>query len=429
MTLPMSYPASPKMQKTRGSRVNKALFVSLLLGVLLAWSTPSWAGVKLNINEDSSIELGFRMQTQFLSSTNSNADSSGDHEEKFTIRRASIRVGGNVTKWVKFFLQIGNNDEPGTDNDVNDVEMIDAYINLHLHDLAQVIMGELLVPSSRQHLTSSAALMAIDHPGITGYSLTWGLNGGAIFNTAAFEDGNLALEGDANLRDLGATLFGTFSLTDMVHAKYYVGAYNGIHFMNDDDDKERVAARLQINFLDPEPNYYNLSTYLGQKKTIGIGASIDSQQRIAHDLIDDDNVNYIFYSVDAFADLPVGPGSATIEAGYSNLNLDNSTALRDSANGPPKNGQETEGQGFYVQSGYFINNLNLQPWALYESWYSDASDDVGSWSAWRVGLSYFIKGHNANIKVGFEQFSSAQDIGGVADKNIESFLIGFYVSY
>ena len=425
----MSYFASPKMQKTRGSRARRALFVGLLLGVFFALSTTSWAGVKVKIDEDSSLELGFRMQTQFLSSTNSNADSSGGHEEKFTIRRASIRVGGNVTKWVKFFLQIGNNDEPGTDNDASDVEVIDAYINLHLHDLAQIIMGGLMVPSSRQHLTSSAALMAIDHPGITGYNLTWGLNGGAIFNTAAFEDGDLDLEGDVNLRDLGATFFGSFSLNDMVHAKYYVGAYNGIHFMNDDDDKERVAARVQFNFLDPEPTYYNLSTYLGQKKTIGFGASVDHQQRIARDLIDDDNVNYTFYSVDAFADIPVGPGSANIEAGYSNLDLDNLTALRDSASGPPKNGKETQGQGFYVQSGYFINNLNLQPWALYESWYSDASDDLGSWSAWRVGLSYFIKGHNANIKVGFEQFRSDNDIGGVTDRNIESFLIGFYVSY
>jgi hypothetical protein len=425
-----SYFADPKMQKKSGSRRKGALFIGLLLGVILALPTSSWAGVKMKIDEDSSIELGFRMQTQFLSSTNANADSSEDHEEKFNIRRASIRLGGNVTKWVKFFIQVGNNDEPGTDNEANDVNLIDAYINLHIHDLAQIIMGELLVPSSRQHLTSSAALMAIDHPGISGYSLTWGLNGGAVFNTAAFEDGNLDLEGDVNVRDLGATLFGSFSLNDMVHAKYYVGAYNGIHFRNDDDDKERVAARVQINFLDPEPTYYNLSTYLGQKKTIGIGASVDHQQRIARDLLDDDNVNYTFYSFDAFADIPVGPGSATIEAGYSNLDLDNSTALRDSASGPSKNAKETQGQGFYVQSGYFINNLNLQPWALYESWYSDASDDLGSWSAWRAGLTYFFKGHNANIKVGFEQFRSDQNIGRISDdKNIESFLIGFYVSY
>jgi len=31
--------------------------------------------------------------------------------------------------------------------------------------------------------------------------------------------------------------------------------------------------------------------------------------------------------------------------------------------------------------------------------------------------------------MGFEQFMSDETIGGPADKNIESFLVGFYVSY
>jgi hypothetical protein len=31
--------------------------------------------------------------------------------------------------------------------------------------------------------------------------------------------------------------------------------------------------------------------------------------------------------------------------------------------------------------------------------------------------------------MGFEQFRAVEEIGGTASKNIESFLIGFYVSY
>ncbi len=200
--------------------------------------------------------------------------------------------------------------------------------------------------------------------------------------------------------------------------------------MNKDEDKERVTARIQINFLDPEPGYYNLSTYLGEKKTIAIGCSIDHQMRIARDTVKQDNVNYTWFSFDGFAELPVGPGSATLEAGYNNLSLENSTSLQTSATGPPQNAKETQGQGFYVQTGYFIKDLNLQPWALYERWNSDASDDLGSWQAWRAGLSYFVKGLNANIKVGFEQFISDQNIGGISEqKTIESFLLGFYVTY
>jgi hypothetical protein len=400
----------------------------VLVGILLVCSSASWAGVKLQIDQDSNLELGFRLQTQFLSSTNSQADAGNDHEEKFLLRRARIRLGGSVTKWVKFFIQVGSDSE--ADGSVGDAKVIDGFINLHLLDQAQIIMGEYIAPAGRQHLTSSAAMMAIDRPGITNYNLTWGLDGGAVFNTAVLEDGNLDLSGDGNVnRDIGATLFGSTSFTETFHAKYYVGGYTGIQYMNNAEDKERVTARVQLNFFDPEPGYYNLSTYLGAKKTVAIGASFDHQQRIARDTVTDDNINYIYYSIDAFADIPVGPGSTTFEAGYSNLDLGDSTALRDSASGPPKNTKETEGEGLYVQSGYYLEDLNLQPWALFECWDSDASDDVGSWSAWRVGVSYFIKGHNANIKVGFEQFRAAEKIGGAADKNIESFLIGFYVSY
>jgi len=405
-----------------------ALLAGVLVGVLLVWPSASWAGVELQIDQDSNLELGFRLQTQFLSSTNSQADAESEHEEKFLLRRARIRLGGNVTKWVNFFMQIGS--DSGEDGSVGDAKVIDGFINLHLLEQAQVILGEHMAPAGRQQLTSSAAMLAIDRPGITDYNLTWGLNGGAVFNTAIFDDGNLDLSGDGNVnRDIGVTLFGSTSFTETFHAKYYVGGYTGIQFMNNAEDKERVTGRVQLNFFEPEPGYYNLSTYLGRKKTVAIGASIDHQQRIARDTITDDNVNYIWYSFDAFADIPVGPGSTTFEAGYSNLDLEDSTSLRDSASGPPKNAKETEGKGFYVQSGYYLENLNLQPWALYECWYSDASDDAGSWSAWRVGLSYFIKGHNANIKVGLERFSAAEKIGGSADKNIDTFLIGFYVSY
>jgi len=404
------------------------VLTGVLIGVLLAWPSAAWAGVKLQIDQDSNLELGFRLQTQALSSTNSQADAENDHEEKFLLRRARIRLGGSVTKWVNFFIQVGSDSEE--DGSVGDAEVIDGFINLHLLDQAQIIMGEHMAPAGRQHLTSSAAMMAIDRPGISDYNLTWGLNGGAVFNTAVFDDGNLDLSGDGKVnRDIGVTLFGYTSFTETFHAKYYVGGYTGIQFMNDAEDKERVTARVQLNFFEPEPGYYNLSTYLGAKKTVAIGASIDHQQRIARDTMTNDNVNYTWYSFDTFADIPLGPGSATFEAGYSNLDLEDSTSLRDSDSGPPKNAKETEGKGFFIQTGYYLENLNLQPWALFERWYSDAPDDVGSWSAWRVGLSYFFKGHNANIKVGFEQFRADEKIGGTADKNIESFLIGFYVSY
>lgn len=137
-----------------------AVLTGVLVGVLLVWPSASWAGVKLQIDQDSNLELGFRLQTQFLSSTNSQADAENDHEEKFLLRRARIRLGGSVTKWVKFFIQVGSDSEE--DGSVGDAKVIDGFINLHLLDQAQIIMGAHMAPAGRQHLTSSAAMMAID---------------------------------------------------------------------------------------------------------------------------------------------------------------------------------------------------------------------------------------------------------------------------
>jgi hypothetical protein len=36
---------------------------------------------------------------------------------------------------------------------------------------------------------------------------------------------------------------------------------------------------------------------------------------------------------------------------------------------------------------------------------------------------------DSNLELGFEQFRAAEKIGGTADKDFETFLIGFYASY
>jgi hypothetical protein len=92
----------------------------------------------------------------------------------------------------------------------------------------------------------------------------------------------------------------------------------------------------------------------------------------------------------------------------------------------------TEGKGHFVQGAYFFNNLRLQPWAGYEYW--EANYPSGTWNAYRVGLTYFLKGHNANIKFGYERVNTKKDIGPTPTNtssrdSINTFLLGFYVEF
>ena len=400
--------------------MRRIIFIGLIVTVFLALPLSSMAGVKLKIDEDTDIDLGFRLQTQYLSSDNASTTDTNSKND-FNVRRARIRLGGNVTKWFSFFLQTEKGS--GADGGGYDMRLIDAFIKIKPHPLANFIIGENMAPAGRQITTSSGGLMAIDRPGITNYNLTWGLTGRLQFNNASYSAGDLALSNDEAVRDNGGTLFGSTSFSDRFHLKYYLGMYDGIQNVSGEDEN-RYTARVQFNFLDPEPGYYNLSTYVGKKKTIGIGFSYDSQDKITTDSIKGD-IDYNFYEVDAFAELPVGPGTITAETAFQALDLDDATSLDDGSL-TPKDARNTQGDGFYFQTGYLFNNW--QPWVGFEQWNSDAPDDTGSWDAWRAGLTYFVKGHNANIKLGYESWKSDQPFSGTED-TINSLLLGFYITY
>jgi hypothetical protein len=108
------------------------------------------------------------------------------------------------------------------------------------------------------------------------------------------------------------------------------------------------------------------------------------------------------------------------------------------ASGPVRSGiidhpmNATEGKGFYIQGGYYFSNWKVQPWANYEQW--NATNALGRWNAFRVGLSYFLDGNNSNIKIGYERVNTEKDIGSSETLNsgkdsINTFMIGYYYSF
>jgi hypothetical protein len=389
------------------------------------------AGVKMKIGDDSQLHLGMRVQAQYLVTDRDISSSSSGWEDvdDFRVRRARFRLGADVTKWVSAFLQSDSAD--GVDH-----KIIDAFVKLKLHPWFNVIMGENMhAGSSRQNLTSSGGLMAIDRPGLANKNLTWGLTNRAEFNGRSLNGPNSSSDGlgaaTNAVRDMGVDIFGSGAVGEGVSLKYYLGYADGRQASGTDDDDERIGARVQLNFGDPEPGFYGLSTYLGKKQTISIGAFWDSQDNVGEvgratdtkgtaTTADDTLTNgtgtlydYESFGFDLFAEQPVGDGAVTFEAGYVDVDLDGMV-------------KKSEGDGFFVQAGYFINNW--QPWAMFEQWDSEATDDTGDIDTFRIGLTYFIKGHNANVKVGYESYNSDKDII-TGEDSIDTILVGFYMTY
>ncbi|MBT3191708.1 MAG: porin, partial [Verrucomicrobia bacterium] len=291
--------------------------VSIVAASLVCVAGIATAGAKIEIDEQSGIDLGFRVQP-LLVVTESDIDGDGelDTESDFKVRRARLRLKGTLTDRITAFLQtdIGS----GANGSGYDWRVIDAWVSVRINPLFTVLAGENMVPASRQNLTSSGALMAIDRPGINYKTLTWGTRSVYAFANRTFLDADAGLRGEIDVRDAGATAFGATSFTDDMHFKYYAGVYDGIQFA--DEDNLRYAGRVQVNFFDAEDKYFNLSTYLGSKKTVGIGASYDTQDAVST-CESMDVVDYTFYTFDAFVDLPCGPGTFTAEAAYEMLDL------------------------------------------------------------------------------------------------------------
>lgn len=368
----------------------------------------AFAGAKLQINDTSSIDFGYRLQVlNIYTDKDLDGDGKWDSYDDWNVRRARLRVGSVINEHVSIFLQ--------TDISTNTVQMIDAYIQLKRDNWLQLIVGQNMAPGSRQNLTSSGALMAIDRPGQAYKSLTWGLRAASTFNTVKFAD-TPGLSGPMGVRDVGGTLFGSGSLGDNLSMKYYVGTYDGVQAAG--NDEERMAARVQFNLGDAEGGYYNSSTYLGKKRTIGVGVSFDSQKKVFAFPGATDAADYTFLSADLFAEQPVGGGSLTFEGAFTQVDL-----------GGKAETDHIEGSGFYAQFGYLLPNGKLQPWFLYEDWGADNSSDMGSYSLMRAGFTWFLAGQNANIKLGYENFTSGADLTAGGEDAVSSIVLGFFTNF
>ncbi len=390
------------------------------IGVMSA--TQAHAGATIDIGADSNIDLGFRVQALYLNN-DSNLKS---NTNEFKLRRARFRLKGNATKYFTGFLQTEFSDdlEPGG----GDMRLIDGWIMAKPFELLNVIGGMHMAAVTRQGMTTSGALMAIDRPGINNYLLTWGGRGRVAFNTGSLAGTKNGLLGDVVVRDLGFSLFGKTSFTDTVHFKYYLGVYEGQDPATRVTDSERYTGRIQFNFFDAESGLFNSSTYLGNKKTIALGAGYDTQSDVAVDSVTGKLVDYSFFTLDAFGEYPLGPGSITAEAAYNSLDLDDTpNPLASEKTGVAFSGavaaNQSQGSGFFGQLGYYINQW--QPWVMYEQWDSDGAGGAGDWDAFRIGLTYYVKGHNANIKAGFEKLKN--DTPG--EEDIDTFVVGLYMTY
>ncbi len=219
----------------RASIVRRCAPIFLLLLELVAFAAPSRAQINLG-----PVTVGAGLQTSYA-----NTDTTGGTDtNQFALDHIRLYVNGPITDTIKFMF---NTDY---DSVTNKIGVLDAVAQFEFSPEVNVWVGRFLPPSDRANLYGPF------------YSHEW-----AVY-TDGVQDGYPAVfQG----RDNGVMYWGTFAKKVKVSA----GVFDG----GSATGNSRIvgAARVQIDFWDPEDGYYLNGTYYGDKNLLAIGGATQVQ--------------------------------------------------------------------------------------------------------------------------------------------------------
>jgi hypothetical protein len=326
-------------------------------------AAPPSAGWEITSKDGTaSIKLGFLAQGQaeWLETA-----SGQDVAANLFLRRFRILFGGRISDRWSFFFEtdspnVGKANASGV-KDASDIFIQDVYLTYSWSDALKMDAGMLLFPLSRQHGQSAALLLALDYAPY-----------------AFVESGPT---GERVGRDYGAQLRGYPFRRKF---EYRVAVLQGVRGP-EGDNPFRVAARAAWYPFGTDMGYFYGGTYLGRRRFISLGGSLDRQK------------DYHVYSVDAFYEQPLGEGrGVTLQGGWTHF--DGAQSIR----------VLPEQNTWFVEAGAHLG-LNLTPFVQYAS-RRFTSEGVPGEDYVQAGLAWWMKGHQRNLKAGVGRFAGDEAV-------------------
>ncbi len=356
--------------------------LSLATGLALATaplaSTAVYAGAKIEIDDTKWVSVGAGLRTSFVS-MEKGAPNNDDRSKDFQVENMRLYVSGQIHENV--FLEFNTERSVDSDGDQN-IRVLDAVAKFEFSDLANVWMGRFLPPSDRSNLDGPYYLNTWSFPMPQAYP--------AIF---AGRDNGVAFWGRVN--------GGQF--------KYQLGAFEGTDGAPNMEDSLLYAARLTFNFWDPEPGYYNNSTYYGAQDVLALGLVYQTQSDAAGTSVNP--VDFTGWSVDGLLEKKLAGG------GVVNLEF----TYYDYEGNPVLGGSDAT--GYFVVASYLLGQPTgmgrLQPITRYQNLDVDGGSET---TVWELGLHYVIDGHNARISAVYGNTEVDPASGPSADA--DQFLVG-----
>lgn len=337
---------------------------------------PAMAQSPLQIKTDnSSIKFGFLFQPQYESLGSPTKD--GD-SQNFFLRRTRFLMAGTLGSDFEFFFEtdsanMGKSDATGAKTGAG-MNVQDAVITWKADDAFKIDTGLILIPFAHNSDQSAASLLSWDY---FSYS----------FNQSGPIGANVGRDLGVQFRGLVAKKF-----------EYRLGVFQGKRAASATADPlvqsrnaMRFAGRLQYNIFDAETGMFYAGTYGGAKKILSFGVGYDKQD------------DYTGTAYDVFFDWPLANKDVvTVQVNHVQYEGKTWIAL------PKQDGTSAE-------AGYRFSNLKFSPIVRWEKKTFDIHtasnlDETRT----GVGLAFWLKGHNANVKAFYNQIKPENVVVGSA---------------
>ncbi|MGR3179363.1 MAG: hypothetical protein ACUZ8E_15045 [Candidatus Anammoxibacter sp.] len=314
------------------------------------------------------LAVGMGLRTSF-SAVEEAVDDGDDWSQDFALENMRLYVNGNITD--KISLEF-NTERFDSADAHSDIRVLDAVAKFSFNKMFNIWVGRMLPPSDRSNLDGPYFLNSFDFPFVQAYP--------AIFA------GRLE----------GLSIWGQ-SQMGPVHVKYQLGAFD--EFVStraggpNDDDDLIYTGRLTFNFWDPEPGYYNNSTYYGDKDILAIGLVGFFQNNGAGSR--GDRGDFVAWNIDFLLEKKLSNGGVVnLEAAFYNYDLDGKQAA-ETASG----GGLVDGHSYLAVASYLFPQKigwgQIQPIVRYMNFNQERHG--GTRERWEVGAAYIIDGHNARV--------------------------------
>lgn len=338
---------------SRSFRVSAGLLIVLSVLVLASPATAQW-----QVGDDkTNVKFGILVQPR------AEMIDGDDTAQNLFFRRLRLIAGGKLNDKITFFIDtdvpnLGKGEGAGGTKNAGDIFFQDVAL-MYQYSPDQYVDAGMLLPALSHHGGQSAASQLA-----TDYSPYAFLASGPTTSRVG--------------RDYGVRLRG-YVAGD--HLEYRAGVYQGVRGPGSSNSL-RFAGRLVYNVFEAEKGLFYGGTYLGKKKVLSFGASIDTQEE------------YSTTAVDMYWDQPVGAGGNAVVVQADWMNHDGDTFL---PSFPEQN-------ILIVEGGYYFGGSKLLPFVQYSTRDFDAATGVDE-EKMLVGLGWMLDGHGRNVKFSWAQIS------------------------